>query len=804
MKRGIVFLSALLVGAIGIDVSSREPLTFQERVKAQEAIERVYYSHRIWPKENPGPKPPFEKMVPKESIEAKVTDYLKKCAALDQFWQRPIIASQLQAEMDRMAKGSKDPATLNELFAALQNDPYLIAECLARPVLADRLCNTIIAKTGKKRVLSKKIESSCMEEWIEVTSNNAPSARWGHSAVWTGVEMIIWGGIDGSIDYNDGGKYVPATDSWNYISTDVNCPSARHGHTAVWTGSEMLIWGGHNNVQEFPIMGGKFNPFTDSWSSTSIDSNCPVGRSSHTAIWTGTEMIVWGGSYDDGSWHYLRSGGRYNPDDDAWLPTSIDGNCPSARVEHTAVWTGTEMIIWGGGYQENTGARYNPINDSWITMSTGTNCPTQRYRHTAIWTGSEMIVWGGYDESNFLNSGGRYFPSTDSWLPTSIIGENPSPRFFHTAIWTGNEMIIWGGSGPIIFLNSGGRYNPATDMWVGTSQTNSPSGRDSHSAVWDGSQMIIWGGISDSLTVDSGGRYYIPYSPSGLDNNTAYDKSPCDHSGITVTWNADPNNWGDHGSGTRFYDVIRDGSVIASQLPYGTAEYTDLTGQVELMHLYKVIYYNGCGLNKETAGQYATDLDCRLTAPAITSITDDDPCLQTGITITFSESGGVECSWGSPHYDLYRDSAVMESNISNPCHYNPGDTLSHLYIIRAHDMQCYTDSAANSLADLESFVPDEVANFNDVFSWDPVTGSDGYRLYRGTFPDLPNLKTSTADGCLRYEGAATSFDCSVDDPGSVTGGLYWYLVTAYAGACVGTAGEGTGFTRNLSSSANCP
>jgi len=101
--------------------------------------------------------------------------------------------------------------------------------------------------------------------------------------------------------------------------------------------------------------------------------------------------------------------------------------------------------------------------------------------------------------------------------------------------------------------------------------------------------------------------------------------------------------------------------------------------------------------------------------------------------------------------------------------------LSHLYIIRAHDMQCYTDSAANSLADLESFVPDEVANFNDVFSWDPVTGSDGYRLYR-----------------------------SVDDPGSVTGGLYWYLVTAYAGACVGTAGEGTGFTRNLSSSANCP
>ena len=41
--------------------------------------------------------------------------------------------------MDRMARGTKDAATLRELFAALGNDPVLIAECLARPALADRL-----------------------------------------------------------------------------------------------------------------------------------------------------------------------------------------------------------------------------------------------------------------------------------------------------------------------------------------------------------------------------------------------------------------------------------------------------------------------------------------------------------------------------------------------------------------------------------------------------------------------------------------------------------------------------------------
>ena len=41
--------------------------------------------------------------------------------------------------MDRMAQHSKQPEVLRELFAALGNDPFVIAECLARPVLSERL-----------------------------------------------------------------------------------------------------------------------------------------------------------------------------------------------------------------------------------------------------------------------------------------------------------------------------------------------------------------------------------------------------------------------------------------------------------------------------------------------------------------------------------------------------------------------------------------------------------------------------------------------------------------------------------------
>ena len=81
---------------------------------------------------------------------------------------------------------------------------------------------------------------------------------------------------------------------------------------------------------------------------------------------------------------------------------------------HTAMWTGSEMIVWGGASDPqcsfNTGGRYNPGTDSWIATST-TNAPMLDNGHTAVWTGSEMIVWGGeVSLATYLNTGGRYDP----------------------------------------------------------------------------------------------------------------------------------------------------------------------------------------------------------------------------------------------------------------------------------------------------------------------------------------------------------------------------------------------------------
>jgi len=346
--------------------------------------------------------------------------------------------------------------------------------------------------------------------WTATSTLNAPTARLYHTAVWTGSEMIVWGGVDDSLGYlNTGGRYNPVTDSWISTSTN-NAPAVRGYHTAVWTGSEMIIWGGRFSSSPYYLnTGGKYNPATDSWTATST-TNAPEGRRIHTAVWTGTEMIVWGGSNSsmpDG----LNSGARYDPSTDSWSQTSTT-NAPSGRFGHTAIWAGSEMIIWGGAYYwppnyhfVSAGGRYNPVDDSWTATST-TNIPAPRSWHTAAWTGSAMIIWGGWDDdvNNIpgFNTGGIYYPGTDSWTATSLTNA-PSPRSGHTAVWTGTEMIVWGSD------ITGGRYNPLTDSWLATSATPNYDYREGHTAVWTGNGMIIWGGYGGSFL--NTGYIYRPY-----------------------------------------------------------------------------------------------------------------------------------------------------------------------------------------------------------------------------------------------------------------------------------------------------
>ena len=370
-------------------------LSFAERVVYQRAIEEVYWRHRIWPKENPDPKPSLGAVMSHPQLEKKVENYLSKSQALEHYWKQPLTAEQLQAEIDRMAKNTKKPEILHELFAALGSDPFLIAECLARPILVER----VIADLNAHHQSLAKIRGASAGGTADLV---IPRANYELPAMRASVECI--------------------DDTWIATSV-VNAPEARDAHTTVWTGTEMIVWGGSfvdNSGAHYLNTGARYDPITDSWV-TMNTTNAPTARSVHSAVWTGSEMIIWGG-YSDATGE-VRTGGRYNPITDSWTPTGTT-NAPTARVQHTAIWSGNEMIVWGGygcggNCNLNTGGQYNPTTDNWVAIST-INAPSARWYHRAMWTGSEMIIWGGTDGTNYLNTGGRYNPKADGWTATAV------------------------------------------------------------------------------------------------------------------------------------------------------------------------------------------------------------------------------------------------------------------------------------------------------------------------------------------------------------------------------------------------
>lgn len=104
------------------------------------------------------------------------------------------------------------------------------------------------------------------------------------------------------------------------------------------------------------------------------------------------------------------------------------------------------MIVWGGLQSDvlNTGGQYDPVGDSWMATNSAT-APAPRFLHTAVWTGTKMIIWGGFDGMGLDLNGSQYDPGTDSWTATITAGA-PSARAQHSAVWTGTKMIVWGGS----------------------------------------------------------------------------------------------------------------------------------------------------------------------------------------------------------------------------------------------------------------------------------------------------------------------------------------------------------------------
>lgn len=344
-----------------------------------------------------------------------------------------------------------------------------------------------------------------------------------HSAVWTYAEMIVWGGGSEHQFYNDGGIYDPAKDQWRPVS-QTNAPSGRWGHAAVWTGREMIVWGGRSSFapREHQNDGALYDPDNDTWRRMS-NVGAPAARSQMAAVWTGEELLVWGGWTDGGE--CPPSGGSYHPRTDTWTPLPLE-NAPEGRLEPASVWTGREMIVWGGlleGGQRScgTGARYDPESRTWRRLPMG-GAPVSSRGMQAAWTGGEMVVWGGshLDGESRINvgmqTGARYHPGADAWKPLAV-NRAPEGRMDAGCAWTGTEMVVWSGGDQVKGnVRTGGRYNPATDGWTATANTGAPPGRGIMTAVWTGEGVLFYGGSTGGVEAFNETFFYHPPSPSTL------------------------------------------------------------------------------------------------------------------------------------------------------------------------------------------------------------------------------------------------------------------------------------------------
>jgi hypothetical protein len=175
-------------------------------------------------------------------------------------------------------------------------------------------------------------------EWSAVSDEGAP-ALFLPVAAWTGDEMLVFDYLSGPALLG-GALYDPASDSWRPMSRD-GLPLDPCG--AVWAGTKLVVF---EHSEEYSM----YDPTTDTWASTPTQSDlCTV-----VPVWTGERVLSWNPK--------AAPAFKLDPDSGEVSPITERGQ-PSIRANHSAIWTGAEMIIWGGqehAVATNTGGRYRP------------------------------------------------------------------------------------------------------------------------------------------------------------------------------------------------------------------------------------------------------------------------------------------------------------------------------------------------------------------------------------------------------------------------------------------------------------
>ena len=170
--------------------------------------------------------------------------------------------------------------------------------------------------------------------------------------VWTGKEVIVWGGWIGrpfgvGPPQPDGAAYNPRTDRWRRIA-EAPIP-ASGGAKGVWTGTEALIWGGSTSIRPAPRpTGAAYDPARDTWRRIA-DPPIRLGLQSVT-VWSGDEWIFGAlraeADVPSDVVHYVVVFAAYEPDTNTWRRLPDLG--PLGSDANELLSTGEELLLFNG------------------------------------------------------------------------------------------------------------------------------------------------------------------------------------------------------------------------------------------------------------------------------------------------------------------------------------------------------------------------------------------------------------------------------------------------------------------------
>ena len=271
---------------------------------------------------------------------------------------------------------------------------------------------------------------------------------------------------------NQGALPATPTDPWSWAGegwTELPPPPEwRDGASILWTDSQLLYWGGvpHGaDPDASPSADGfAFDPVRKSWHRIAA---APVGGSNAHAVWTGSEALFWDADIGGALYTDVDSSDgvvtlAYDPANDTWrrLPDDPHG----APWGGDGVWTGRELVVFGGGRPEGatsaSGAALDLATGTWRTIA---DAPEPMSLANAVWTGSQVIVVGSaLDPGNHATTNTAvaeaYDPVADAWrqLPPAPLSPQASE-----AVWFSGEVVAWD------YGSDSARFIPDQDRWQG-------------------------------------------------------------------------------------------------------------------------------------------------------------------------------------------------------------------------------------------------------------------------------------------------------------------------------------------------